>query len=162
LIIPFAGFWIGRADRADQRSGFKAIFDQDHRAFDSHRRRPWIPMAGQTSCGMPTQAALTCAIVQVKGAILQTLSLLLDKGGIMLKPFLPQLQTTFMKALADSSDTVRERGLKALSKLVVLSTRVDPLATELLNGSITQHETRGVQEVRAVSLSSSQEALVSR
>ena len=72
----------------------------------------------------------------------------------MLKPFLPQLQTTFMKALNDSSEVVRERGLNALTKLVKLSTRVDPLATELLNGSVSQSETRGVQEVRTAASAS--------
>jgi hypothetical protein len=38
---------------------------------------------------------------QVKAAIYSTLTLLLDKGGATLKPFLPQLQTQFVKALKD-------------------------------------------------------------
>lgn len=40
---------------------------------------------------------------QVKGAILSTLCILIGKGGIALRPFLPQLQTTFIKCLQDSA-----------------------------------------------------------
>ena len=38
---------------------------------------------------------------QVKAAILHTLGLLIAKAGPGLKPFVPQLQTTFLKCLAD-------------------------------------------------------------
>lgn len=40
---------------------------------------------------------------QVKEAILSTLSIIISKGGIALKPFLPQLQTTFIKCLQDNA-----------------------------------------------------------
>ena len=38
---------------------------------------------------------------QVKAAILHTLGLLIGKAGPGLKPFVPQLQTTFLKCLSD-------------------------------------------------------------
>jgi hypothetical protein len=40
---------------------------------------------------------------QIKAAILVTLGLLIVKAGPGLKPFVPQLQTTFLKCLSDSS-----------------------------------------------------------
>ena len=40
---------------------------------------------------------------QVKSAILSTLSILIRKGGMSLRPFLPELQTTFIKCLQDST-----------------------------------------------------------
>ncbi|KAG6736333.1 hypothetical protein POTOM_060921 [Populus tomentosa] len=40
---------------------------------------------------------------QVKSATLSTLSILIRKGGMSLRPFLPQLQTTFIKCLQDST-----------------------------------------------------------
>lgn len=52
----------------------------------------------------------------------------------MLKPFLPQLQTTFIKALNDPNREVRVCAATALQKLIKLHTRVDPLFTELHNG----------------------------
>lgn len=69
----------------------------------------------------------------VKVALLDTLSLLLSKVGIALKPFLPQLQTTFTKALSDTNRAVRLKAAEALGNLIVIHTKVDPLFTELLN-----------------------------
>lgn len=40
---------------------------------------------------------------QVKSAILSTLAIMIRKGGMALKPFLPQLQTTFVKCLQDNT-----------------------------------------------------------
>ena len=54
--------------------------------------------------------------------------------GVMLKPFLPQLQTTFLKALNDPERRVRLRSACALGQLIVIHLRVDPLFNELLAG----------------------------
>ncbi|CAN1233879.1 Protein ILITYHIA [Linum perenne] len=70
---------------------------------------------------------------QVKNAILSTLIIMIRKGGISLKPFLPQLQTTFIKCLQDSTRMVRASAALALGKLSALSTRVDPLVNDLLS-----------------------------
>jgi len=76
--------------------------------------------------------------VDVKAAILLTLNNLLGKIPIYLKPFLPQLQRTFAKSLADpSSEVVRSRAAKALGSLITLTPRVDPLIAELVTGSKT-------------------------
>ena len=72
------------------------------------------------------------------GAILLTLNNLLDKIPLFLKPFLPQLQRTFAKALADtSSDLLRARAAKALGTLLNLNPRIDPLIAELVTGTKT-------------------------
>ncbi|KAJ1414656.1 TOG domain [Sesbania bispinosa] len=81
---------------------------------------------------------------QVKSAILSTLTIMIRKGGISLKPFLPQLQTTFVKCLQDSTRTVRSSAALALGKLSGLSTRVDPLVSDLL--SSLQGSDGGVRE----------------
>eukprot|EP00118_Oscarella_pearsei_P017747 m.178492 g.178492 ORF g.178492 m.178492 type:complete len:2032 (+) comp39177_c0_seq3:1999-8094(+) len=67
----------------------------------------------------------------VKAAILDTLSLVILKAGLTVKPFVPQLQTTFVKALNDANRTVRFRAASALEKLVAYQPRVDPLFNEL-------------------------------
>lgn len=52
-----------------------------------------------------------------------------------LKPFLPQLQRTFIKSLSDpTSNIVRSRAANALGILITLQTRVDPLVAELVSG----------------------------
>lgn len=76
--------------------------------------------------------------VEVKAAILLTLNNLLEKIPTFLKPFLPQLQRTFAKSLADtSSEVLRIRAAKALGTLITLTPRVDPLIAELVTGSKT-------------------------
>jgi hypothetical protein len=73
---------------------------------------------------------------EVKVAILRTLGSILVKGGPALRAFVPQFQTTFVKALADPSRQVRVEAIAALSLLMPLSTRVDPLLKELVSGSL--------------------------
>ena len=76
--------------------------------------------------------------VDVRAAILLTLNNLLEKIPTFLKPFLPQLQRTFAKSLADpSSEVLRSRAAKALGTLITLTPRIDPLITELVAGSKT-------------------------
>lgn len=81
---------------------------------------------------------------QVKAAILSTLCIVISKGGMALKPFLPQLQTTFIKCLQDNASTVRSSSALALGKLSALSTRVDPLVNDLL--STLQASDGGIRE----------------
>ncbi|KAI8010603.1 Protein ILITYHIA [Camellia lanceoleosa] len=57
---------------------------------------------------------------------------MIRKGGMALKPFLPQLQTTFIKCLQDNTRAVRSSAALALGKLSALSTRVDPLVGDLI------------------------------
>lgn len=76
--------------------------------------------------------------VDVKAAILLTLNSLLLKIPTYLKPFLPQLQRTFAKSLADtSSEVLRTRAAKALGTLITLTPRIDPLISELVTGAKT-------------------------
>ncbi|XP_057476445.1 protein ILITYHIA-like isoform X2 [Actinidia eriantha] len=81
---------------------------------------------------------------KVKSTILSTLSIMIRKGGMALKPFLPQLQTTFIKCLQDNTRTVRSHAAVALGKLSALSTRVDPLVGDLV--SSLQASDGGVRE----------------
>ncbi|KAJ9546026.1 hypothetical protein OSB04_025733 [Centaurea solstitialis] len=87
---------------------------------------------------------------QVKSAILSTLTIIIGKGGMALKPFLPQLQTTFVKCLQDNTRTVRSSAASALGKLSALSTRVDPLVGDLLSNLQTSEG--GVREAILVAL----------
>jgi hypothetical protein len=87
----------------------------------------------------------------VKTAIVQTLGLILTKGGPALRAFVPQFQTTFVKALSDPSRQVRVEAIKALGLLMPmpLSSRVDPLSKELVftslgKGSNVTVETAGM------------------
>ena len=89
----------------------------------------------------PLIRVVTERSTEVKAAILLTLNNLLEKIPTFLKPFLPQLQRTFAKSLADtSSDLLRARAAKALGTLIKLTPRVDPLIAELVTGSKTSDE----------------------
>ncbi|KAF3642464.1 putative translational activator GCN1 isoform 2 [Capsicum annuum] len=87
---------------------------------------------------------------EVKSAILSTLSIIIRRGGIALKPFLPQLQTTFVKCLQDNTRTIRSSAAIALGKLSALSTRVDPLVGDLLSG--VQTSDAGIREATLTAL----------
>lgn len=89
----------------------------------------------------------------VKVAILKTLGLILTKGGVALRAFVPQFQTTFVKALSDPSRQVRIEAIDALSLLMPLTTRVDPLIKELVTaatGSTTLAATTATDDLVAV------------
>jgi hypothetical protein len=76
--------------------------------------------------------------MDVKCAILSTLNQLLEKIPTFLRPFLPQLQRTFTKSIADpTSEVLRNRATRALSTLITLTPRVDPLVAELVTGAKT-------------------------
>ena len=86
----------------------------------------------------------------IKIACLDTLSLLIDKVKVALKPFLSQLQTTFMKSLNDGTREVREKGVIALTKLVSLHNRVDNLFTDIHHG--TKNENLSTRETMFAAL----------
>ncbi|KAJ1905601.1 translational activator of GCN4, partial [Coemansia sp. IMI 209127] len=70
----------------------------------------------------------------VKAAILSTLGLLLTQVPALMRPFLPQLQRTFVRALSEQDDLVRQRAAAALTALIPLQARLDPLVAELTGG----------------------------
>lgn len=81
----------------------------------------------------------------VKAAVLETLAILLHKVGVILKQFLPQLQTTFLKALHDQNRLVRMKAGYALSELVIIHTRADPIFNEIHN-SIKSGDDSSIRE----------------
>uniref|UniRef100_A0A1B0AHF4 TOG domain-containing protein n=1 Tax=Glossina pallidipes TaxID=7398 RepID=A0A1B0AHF4_GLOPL len=89
----------------------------------------------------------------VKAAVLETLAILLHKVGVMLKQFLPQLQTTFLKALHDQNRTVRMKAGHALSELVIIHTRADPIFNEIHN-SVKSSDDSAIRETMLQALRS--------
>ncbi|KAF2363096.1 HEAT repeat [Trinorchestia longiramus] len=81
----------------------------------------------------------------VKVAVLNTIGLLLEKTGVMLKPFLPQLQTTFIKAIHDPHRGVRLRSGYALAHLVSIHLKPEPMFLELQT-SVKAEEDVAVRE----------------
>lgn len=78
---------------------------------------------------------------QVKAAILRAMLRLLEKAAPLLRTFAPQLQSTFVKSLADPNRLVRVRGCAALGALVPVQPRVEALLNELLSlGENGAHE----------------------
>ena len=72
---------------------------------------------------------------EVKAAVLLSLKALVQCAGIAVKPFVPQLQTTFLRCISDiESGDVRDRAGDALGLLMSMTTRVDSVVKELFNG----------------------------
>ncbi len=69
----------------------------------------------------------------VKSVVLDALYLLLLKVEVILKPFLPQLQPTFLKNLNDVNRTVRLKAGCALAKLLFMNPKLDQVILEIYN-----------------------------
>ena len=69
----------------------------------------------------------------VKSAILDSIYLLLLKVNFTLKPFLPQLQPTFIKNLCDNNRNVRLKSGFALAKLLEMNPKMDTIICDILN-----------------------------
>ena len=89
---------------------------------------------------------------EVKASILHTLQLLIVKCGRLLKPFVPQLQTTFVKHLQNESAKVRSWAAVGLSDLMIQSGRVEVVVNELL-ALVAGSSDAGVRSSVYVSLS---------
>eukprot|EP00882_Tetradesmus_deserticola_P004507 GHRQ01004753.1.p1 GENE.GHRQ01004753.1~~GHRQ01004753.1.p1 ORF type:complete len:1251 (+),score=530.16 GHRQ01004753.1:483-4235(+) len=74
---------------------------------------------------------------ETKAAILATLGLLIRRAGPGLKPFVPQLQTTFLKCLNDPAPAVRATAADNLGDLTRLSARLDQLVCDLASNAAT-------------------------
>ena len=72
---------------------------------------------------------------EVRSAILGALGALLSRAGPGLRPFVPQLQTTFVKGLGDPARGVRVAAASNLGALAALSARADALVAELASGA---------------------------
>lgn len=70
---------------------------------------------------------------QVKAAVLKSLLLLLKKGSLMLRTFVPQLHKTFLKCLSDRSRLVRRRSVIAIGALVPIQGRLEQLLNDLVS-----------------------------
>eukprot|EP00008_Paramoeba_atlantica_P002375 CAMPEP_0201503620 /NCGR_PEP_ID=MMETSP0151_2-20130828/84765_1 /ASSEMBLY_ACC=CAM_ASM_000257 /TAXON_ID=200890 /ORGANISM="Paramoeba atlantica, Strain 621/1 / CCAP 1560/9" /LENGTH=1600 /DNA_ID=CAMNT_0047897295 /DNA_START=827 /DNA_END=5629 /DNA_ORIENTATION=+ len=68
----------------------------------------------------------------VKEAMLETLVIMLNRVGDVVKTFLPMLQPLFQKGLKDDARMVRMISAVGLSKLMAYSKRVDPVVVDLL------------------------------
>ncbi|PHH78429.1 hypothetical protein CDD82_3049 [Ophiocordyceps australis] len=130
LPIFLHGLMNGSSDSRVQASlGISDIVDRTSEA----SLRPYV-----TQITGPLIRVVSERATEVKSAILVTLNNLLEKMPTALKPFLPQLQRTFAKSLADqSSEALRTRAAKALGTLIKYTPRVDPLIAELVTGSKT-------------------------
>ena len=120
LPIFLQGLMNGNADQRTQSA--LAISDIIDRT-SSDSLKPFV-----TQITGPLIRVISERSVDVKCAILATLNQLLEKIPTFVKPFLPQLQRTFTKCLADpSSELLRSRAAKALGTLITLTPRIDPL-----------------------------------
>ncbi|KAF5128258.1 eIF-2-alpha kinase activator GCN1 [Metarhizium anisopliae] len=130
LPIFLQGLMNGTADQRVQAAlGISDIVDRTSEA----SLKPFV-----TQITGPLIRVVSERATDVKASILLTLNNLLEKMPTALKPFLPQLQRTFAKSLADtSSDVLRSRAAKALGTLIKYTPRIDPLIAELVTGSKT-------------------------
>lgn len=81
----------------------------------------------------------------IKAAILVALNNLLNKIPQALRPFIPQLQRTFVRSLSDvQNDSLRSKAVIALGTLIKFQPRVDSLVTELVT-AVKNSSDKGVK-----------------
>lgn len=73
----------------------------------------------------------------------------MEKVGNSLRPFIPQLQQTFLKSLTDPQKQVRLKAASALRYLVTVHTKADPVFQEIL---VTVKNTTDDSSVRETAL----------
>jgi len=156
-LAPFLGMLQHALHRGPQRQEAALMYADLVRLTDQASLRPFlIKITGPLIRGVGDRFQS-----KVKVGILRALSLVLDKGGTKLKPFLPQLHTTFVKNLHDDSAAVRTDAAAALGKLVGITTRVDPLVKDLCsNVANTAGGGEEVEEVRATILAALSDVLL--
>jgi len=69
----------------------------------------------------------------VKSQVLDAIYFLLLKVGVTLRPFLPQLQPTFLKNLNDANRLVRLKSGYALARLLPMNPKLDQIVLEVAN-----------------------------
>ena len=127
----------GMADMISKTSG------DSLKLFMTQLAGPLIRVAGERSS-------------ELKIAVMGGLKDLITKMPAALRPFYPQLQRTFTKAIGDNaSEVLRNRAIEALVTLIPLIQRIDPLITELVTGARISLDS-GVQNANLKAL---QEAL---
>ena len=78
----------------------------------------------------------------IKAAILSALNVLFVKVPLFLRPFVPQLQRTYVRGLGDlQSLELREKAATGLGLLIQYQPKVDPLISELVNNSKNSEDT---------------------
>ena len=78
----------------------------------------------------------------LKVNVLEALSMSLGTGGVLLKAFAPQLQTTFLKGMKDADEKVRLSAISGLEALVPVcpASRIDTCLSELSNQAVSAEE----------------------
>uniref|UniRef100_A0A5K3FSQ8 TOG domain-containing protein n=1 Tax=Mesocestoides corti TaxID=53468 RepID=A0A5K3FSQ8_MESCO len=71
----------------------------------------------------------------IKSAIVESLAALIEKCPTSTRPFTPQLQATFTKALGDSHRQIRLLGGRGLSNLATMTPKLDVLLVDLSNAA---------------------------
>jgi len=131
LPIIIAGLTMGSSEQREAAA--TAIGDLVERTPESAIKPFVVPFTGPL-IRVATQAGALPPVV--KSSIIGALTTMLELIPTLVKPFYPQLQRTFVKAVGDiSSRSVREKAAKALGVLMRHQARVDPVIVELVTGA---------------------------
>ncbi|KAG1844996.1 armadillo-type protein [Suillus subluteus] len=148
-VVPIIIAGLTNGSNEQRENAAYAIGDLVERTEKSAIKPFAVPFTG------PLIRAATQAITYppgVKTAIFSVLASMLERIPGHVKPFFPQLQCTFVKAIGDtSSAVVRTRAADALGVLMHSQPRVDPVVTELIAGARSSEEDIAASFVLALS-----------